>query len=709
MKKKQKQNEEEILKDEIEEEIKPKGVRKFLNILGTILKTIVFSFFTAFLTLILLFIIMAFSIYVSYSKSFATAKVRDNSTQTIFYDKEGGVIYESFGTKEPDKISLSDAPSILKNATLAAEDADFYNHGAVDFRGIGRSVVYNVKSSDKQGVMKLTDLFSEKNYTQGGSTITQQLIKNTYLTNERSFYRKIKEIVYSYEMEKKYSKDQIFEDYLNNVYYGEQSLGIKNAAQNYFGKDYKDLNLAEVSILAGLPQAPTKYSPISGDFNEAKLRQQYVLSKMVERNMITLEQAKVAANEPLDLKPQAGDLVLKHPYFVDFVKQELSSKIGEEAVDRGGLKVYTTLDPKVQDIAEAKAAEYMKKFAYRKVTNTAIVVLDNKNEGIAGMVGGVNWEKSKVNVATSQRQPGSSFKPIVYTAGILSGYSAASRLYDGSVNFGGIPAYRPKNYDGTFHGNVTVRTALANSLNIPAVEMAKLAGIDKILSTAKSMGISTLESDSNKYGLSIGLGSGEVKLFELARAYSVFPNGGEYANFSGISRIVDNEGSEIYSQPKYKSPAIDPRVAYIMTSILSDNQARSMVFGTSSPLTFKDRPVGAKTGTTDDYADSWTMGFTPQYTTGVWMGNNDHSTMAKISGIEGAAYIWHDVMEGIHVGLPVEQFKKPGGLSEAWVNRSTGATSTVQKAPNILEYFLPGTEPKDKPDYSYLNQFLGKK
>lgn len=698
--------EEEFLKDAIEEDLKPKGWRKVFYILSTVLKTVTFSFFTAFLTMLLIFIVMAFSIYVSYSKSFASAKIRDNSTQTIFFDKNGSVIYESFGARKPDPVKLEEVPAVLKNATLAAEDADFYNHGAVDFRGIGRSMILNIRYSDKSGVMKVTDLFSEKNYSSGGgSTITQQLVKNIYLTNEKSFYRKIKEIVFAYEMEKRESKDKILEDYLNNVYFGEQSLGIKNAAKNYFGKDFKDLSLAEVSMLVGLPQAPTKYSPISGDYNEAKLRQQYVLSKMVEKGMINLEQAKTAANEPLEFKPEAGALTLKYPYFVDYVKAELESKLGEEAVDRGGIKVYTTLDPAVQDVAEAKAKEYMQKFAYRKVTNTAIVVLDNKNESIAGMVGGVDWEKSKVNVATSPRQPGSSFKPIVYTAGLLSGYNATTRLYDGSVNFGGIPPYKPQNYDGKFHGNVTLRNALANSLNIPAVEMAKLAGIDKVLSTAKTLGISTLGTDTSKYGLSIGLGSGEVKLFELVRAYAVFPNAGEYANFSGVSRIIDNEGSEIYVQPKYKAPAIDPRVAFIMTSILSDNQARSMVFGTNNPLTLKNRPVGAKTGTTDDYADSWTVGFTPQYTTGVWMGNNDHSKMARISGVEGAAYIWHDVMEGIHSGLAAEDFTKPDGLTEAWVNRTTGEVSKIQKAPNILENFVPGTEPKEKVDYSYLNQF----
>lgn len=680
-----------------------KGVLRFLEIIFVSLSTAVFS-------LVILGIIFGYGTYVSYSKSFEKAKPKSNSTQVVFYDKTGEVIYESFGAKKPDYVKLSDVPIVVRDATIAAEDANFYKHGAIDIRGIGRAMIGNIRASKKSGPAKVTDLFSEENYTQGGSTITQQLVKNIYLTNEKSFDRKLKEIVYSFELEKKYSKDQILESYLNNVYYGEQSLGIKNAAKNYFGKDISALTLGEASMLAGLPQAPTKFSPISGDFYESKTRQEYVLSKMVLLQMTDIEKAKEAANEPLDLESKKEASILKYPYFVEFVKDELKSFIGEEAVDRGGIEVHTTLDPKNQQAAENTAAEYIgKKFKSRKVTNAAVVVLDNKGQSLSAMVGGVNWEESNVNVADSKRQPGSSFKPIVYATGLLNGYTAVTRLLDTRVNFGGSPPYIPKNYDGGYRGNVTVRNALANSLNIPAVEMTKLVGVEKVIDTARKLGITTIDGDAGTYGLTIGLGSAEVKLFELTRAFSVFGNGGNYSVFSGIAKITDNEGSVIYEKKQSTESAIDKRVAYIMTSILSDNKARSLVFGSNSPLYFKDRPVAAKTGTTDDYNDSWTVGFTPQYTVGVWMGNNDRSKMARVSGVEGAAYIWHDVMAAIHEGLPAEEFTRPEGLTEAWVNPSTSAAARSHYRPNILEYFLPGTEPTNKPNFDYLNVFRASK
>lgn len=680
-------------------------LKKFFKLFLKGLKTFFFSIWMSFLSFLVVLIILTFSLYLSYKHSFAAAKTRNNTTQTVFYDKNGDLIYESFGARKPDAIKLSEVPDVVKNATLAAEDADFYNHGAIDKRGIGRAAVNNIKRSEKPGLSKITDLFSEEYYTEGGSTITQQLVKNIYLSNEKSFDRKIKEVIYSIELEKKWDKDKIFEEYLNNVYYGEQSLGIKNAAKNYFGKDVSNLTLSEASMLAGLPMAPTKLSPISGDYDESKKRQEYVLSKMYNLKMINMEEAKEAANAPFDLKKyEKKELTLKYPYFVDFVKQEVSAKLGSEAIEKGGLSIYTTLDPKAQDIAEEKVREYLEKFKYRKVSNSSAVILDNKNETMSALVGGADWEESKVNVATSERQPGSSFKPLVYTAGLLSGYTAATQLLDTYINFGGNPPYIPRNYDGSYHGNVTVRKALANSLNIPAVEMTKLASIEKVIETAEKMGITTIDKDANSYGLSIGLGSAEVELFELTRAFSVYANSGGLAAFSSIDKVVDNEGTEIYKPKKLKQEAIDPKVAYIITSILSDNKARSMIFGTNSPLTLKDRPVAAKTGTTDNYTDSWTVGFTPQNTIGVWMGNNDRSKMAQLPGIEGAAYVWHDIIKEISEGLPAEEFQKPEGLTELAINPYTGAITNAARWTQA-EYFVPGTEPKDKPDLSYLDQF----
>lgn len=649
-------------------------------------------------------LVIAMGTYLNYAKEFKNLTPKNNSTRNIFYDKKGSVIYESFGASAPKEIKLADVPEVVKQATLASEDSDFYNHGAIDPAGLARAAYLNLKSSPKSGLAKLSDLFDEENYSQGGSTITQQLVKNLYLTNERSFDRKIKEIVYSFEMERKYSKDQILEMYLNNVYFGEQSLGIVNAADNYYGKKVSKLSLAEVSMIIGLPAAPSRLSPISGDFEAAKERQKYVLSQMYYAGFISLDEAQKASSETLYFSTKKREAVLKYPYFVDYVKNELKEKLGEDAYNAGGLVVHTTLDPNAQKIAEAAAKKRVAELKYNNVTNSAVIVLNNKNGEVAAMVGGLDYNTSKVNVATSLRQPGSSFKPIVYTTGLLNGYTAASKLWDGRVNFGGIPPYRPQNYDGTYHGYVTVRTALSNSLNVPAVEMTKLVGVDKVLDTAKLLGIDSLDPD-REYGLSIGLGSGEVKLIEMVQAYSTFANQGEKPNPTVIDKVLDTENNEIYLQPEAKERVLDEKIAYIMTSILSDNYARRMVFGSYSKLQLGDRPVAAKTGTTDSFADNWTLGFTPQYTVGVWVGNNDHSVMRNVSGVQGAAPIWNDIMTSLHAKLKIETFKKPAGLSEMWISPYTALPANYEGKPNTLEYFVPGTEPTKNENFDYLKQF----
>lgn len=668
-------------------------------------KDLIIGVFIALASLFVIALIFGYIVYLNYAKDFRTAKTRNNSTQNIIYDKDGGVIYKSFGASAPEEVNINDTPGMVVQATLAAEDPDFYRHGAIDPRGIARAAYVNLLQSQKEGISKLSDLFNETNYVQGGSSITQQLIKNIYLSDEKTFDRKIREVIYAFEYEKVKNKNEILETYLNNVYYGEQALGIQNAAKRYFGKKVDDLDLAEVSMLAGLPVSPSRLSPLSGDFNEAKNRQEYVLSKMVVAGNITLEEAKQAANEPLYFNYESADSLKEHPYYVDYVINAAKNIIGEENFEKGGYEIYTYLDPQKQTIAEETARSYMDKFKNRKVTNTAVVILDNKESEITAMVGGVDYATSKVNVATSRRQPGSSFKPVVYLTGFLNGYSAATRLIDKYVNFGGIPPYAPRNYDGSYHGNITAHYALANSLNIPSVEMGKLAGIDKVINTAHILGIESIDKNVSDYGLSLALGSAEVTPLELTRAYSVFANNGKMGNFSAIEKIDISSGETIYKHQKVQEQAVDERAAYIMANILSDNQARSMIFGTRSPLVLPDRKVAAKTGTTDNYADSWTMGFTPQYTVGVWMGNNDHSVMAKVSGVEGAAYIWHDIIAAIHKDLPAENFERPNGLTELWVNPLTGLKATSQNKPNIPELFIPGTEPADKPNFDYLRQF----
>lgn len=679
-------------------------IMKSLKIIGDIFVVFLKSFLWVLLTVIILSLAFAAVTYANYADDFKSLTPKSNSTKNIYYDKNGDIIYEGFGAAEPTQVELADIPQVVKDATLASEDSNFYYHGAIDATGLARAALLNLRDSQKQGLGRIADLFNEDQYSQGGSTITQQLVKNLYLTNERSFDRKIKEMVYSFEIEKKYSKDEILEMYLNNVYFGEQSIGIVNAAKTYYGKDVGELNLAEISMIIGLPAAPSRLSPISGDYEAAKQRQRYVLSQMYYNGKISLEQAQTAASTTLYFTDAQVPVVLKYPYFVDYVTEEVKQKIGTETFEAGGLKIYTTLDPKIQNAVETAAAKHIATLRGRNVTNAASVVLDNESGEVRAMMGGLDYEESKVNVATSRRQPGSSFKPIVYTAGLLEGYTAASKLWDHSVNFGGIPPYRPRNYDGKYRGYLTVRTALSNSLNIPAVEMTKLVGVADVVKTAHILGLESLDADRD-YGLSVGLGAGEVELLDMVQAYSTFANAGQRPNPTVIDKIVDSMDNEIYLQPESKEAVLDPRIAYIMTSILSDNNARRLVFGSNSLLQLGKRPVAAKTGTTDSFADNWTMGFTPQYTVGVWVGNNDHSVMRNLPGLQGAAPIWNTIMKEIHKEKEIVQFVKPSGLEEAWISPTTGLPAKTQRKPNLLEYFMPGTVPLKTEKFEYLKQF----
>lgn len=622
-------------------------LRKFLKISGWGILLLIVS-------TILIVVFWVMGLYFKYSSEFEKIAPQSNSTQLIMYDKDGAEIFRGYGAAEPDRVALANIPDIAKKATLAAEDADFYTHGPIDSKGIARAVYLNWQNSDKQGLARLTGLFTEGDYSQGGSSITQQLVKNIYLNSEKSFERKIKEAVFAYKLEGKYSKDKILELYLNEIYYGEQALGIKNAAKIYFNKDLDNLDLAEASMLAGLPQAPTTFSPISGDDAAAKKRQEYVLQQMYLAKMITLEQAKLAANEPLDYYGKATVLD-KYPYFDQFVKDELTAKLGNGNVEDKGLKVYTSLDSVKQVVAETRMAENLKTLAYRGASNAAVVIGDVKENTILAMVGGSDWNVSKVNVATSLRQPGSSFKPIVYATALENGYTDTSILHDKWVNYGGTPPYIPHNYSGGYSGNVTLRNALARSLNTCAVELGKLVGLDKVINTAHSLGITSLNDKPENYGLPLSLGSGEVKLVDMVEAFSTFADNGKRMPQTSILRILDNNNSEITLPKRNKEQIISVQTAKTISSILSDNQARSATFGYSSPLK-TDKTTAVKTGTTDNYADSWTVGYSPDFVTGVWMGNNDRTPMRQISGVEGAAYVWHDIMTDILAKIPNKAF-----------------------------------------------------
>lgn len=613
-------------------------------------------------TCLLILVFWILGMYFQYSRQFEAVKPQSNSTQLVMYDSAGNEIFRGFGAAEPDRVELAKVPEVVKSATLAAEDVDFYKHGPIDMKGIGRAIYLNWQNSKKTGLAKIEGLFSEDSYSQGGSTITQQLIKNIYLTDEKSFDRKIKEAVFAYKLEAKYSKDKILEMYLNEIYYGEQSLGIKNAARIYFNKDISELTLSEASMLAGLPQAPTKYSPINGDETAAKKRQEYVLQQMYLAGNIDLATAKEAANASLDY--YSKDLSTnKYPYFTQFVKDELTAKLGAENVENKGLHVYTSLDAAKQQVAETRMAENLKKLAYRGASNAAVVIGDVANNTILAMVGGSDWNTSKVNVSTSLRQPGSSFKPIVYATALDNGFTAATILNDKYTNYGGTPPYIPRNYSGGFSGYVTLRNALARSLNTTAVAVGKAVGIGKVIDMAHTLGITSLNDKPENYGLPLALGSGEVKLVDMVEAFSTFADSGKRMPQTAILKIIGSDGEEIAQPKRNKSQVLNAQTAYIISSILSDNKARSATFGTYSPLK-TDKTTAVKTGTTDNYADSWTVGYSPDYVVGVWMGNNDHTPMKQVSGIEGAAYVWHDIMTDLLKNVPNKAFVKPAGLVE---------------------------------------------
>lgn len=613
-------------------------------------QAISYRYQTSTATYIVWFIALAFCVPIIAYAGFAKAvspllklptKENFHPTQTVFYDRNGTELYRTAGAHQPIPKTLNEVPRPLVLATLAAEDSDFYKHRGIDPEGLARATYKNIFTNDQQG----------------GSTITQQLIKNTYLTSDKTITRKLREMTYAVLIEQKFSKDQILERYLNEVYYGQQSYGVADAAKTYFGKDLSQLSLAESTMLAGLPSAPTLYSPLGENPQRAKQRQKYVLERMVKLNYITQADADVAFAEPLNYVK--AEEVLYAPHFVFYVKQQLAKFYGDDTVDSGGLKVYTTLDLNTQKTMEQEVANGVAGVARYRATNGAAVAMNPKNGEVLGMVGSADFANDaiggKVNVATAERQPGSSFKPLVYLNAFKQGYPAAYVLPDRPKTFGG--SFTPKNYDGAYHGNVTTRTALGSSLNIPAVEMLDKVGVQNAIDFAHQIGISTL-NDPDRYGLSLVLGGGEVKLLDLTSAYGVMANQGTSMGTASVTKVVDGSGKTLYERKPQGKSVVDPGAAYMITDILSDNRARVIGFGANSPLNFP-RPAAVKTGTTNDYKDNWTLGYTPSLVVGVWVGNNDGTPMQGISGVQGAAPIWNSIMQKLLAGTPIERFDQP--------------------------------------------------
>lgn len=570
-------------------------------------------------------------------------------TGTTILDRNGQVLFEGYGAQVTKTVTLTEVPQTLKDATLAAEDPDFYTHPGVSWRATARAAWVDI---------------THRGRVEGGSTLTQQLIKNTLLTSDKKFERKFQEILLAVQLEQRYSKDQILEMYLNEIYYGQGASGVEAASQTYFHKSAHDLTLAESALVAGLPLGPNRFDP-NADRKAATGRRNYVLNRMLESGKITKAQADAAKTEPV--VANARTIHLQAPHFVFYVLDQLRGLYGNDIVEQGGITVQTTLDLTKQHLGEQSVTRQVSNLASHHVTNGSLISLEPATGDILAMVGSVNYNTpgfGNVNVTLSQRQPGSSFKPIAYATAFKKGYTGATHVDDTPLDLpnGDGSRYRPQNYDGKFRGSVSLRRALANSLNIPAIKVLQHAGIHDTIQTAHDLGVTSLQ-DENRFGLALVLGGGEVSPLDMATVYATLANGGTRIDPRAILSVTDRHGKNI-TKPLVRNPehVLDSRIAYMLTNILSDNPARSEEFGPNSPLKLS-RPAAAKTGTTNDFRDNWTVGYTPQLATAVWVGNNDNSPMANVDGITGAAPIWHEYMEHALAGTTVAGFNPPAGIT----------------------------------------------
>lgn len=615
-------------------------------------------------------------------------KNRDIPLTTKIYDRRGILLYQIYANQNRTFIKLNDVPKNLRLATVATEDKNFYKHRGVDVRGIVRAAINNLRNRN-----------GDTGVLQGGSSITQQLIKNALLSNEKTISRKVKEIVLAVWAEFIYSKDEILEMYFNQVPYGGTAWGIEAASETYFGKNARELDLAESALLAGITVAPTLYSPFGLHPELANQRQAYVLKRMKEEGYINSREFEAALNKKLIFRPQTTEI--KAPHFVMYIRDLLAKKYGAKLTEQGGLNVTTSLDMKIQDMAQETVSGEVSKIKYLSVGNGAALVVNPKTGEILAMVGSVDYFDSEkdgnVNVTLALRQPGSSIKPVMYAAAFEKGFTPTTIIDDSPVTYNvpGQPPYAPVNYDGKWHGKVTIRNALGSSFNIPAVKVLNAIGVNSMIEMGKKMGITTW-GDESRFGLSLTLGGGEVLMTDLAVAYSVFANNGLESGLNPILKITDYKDDVIFTlQDNFKQQAVSPQTAFWISSILSDNNARIMAFGANSLLKISGKTVSVKTGTTNDKRDNWTIGYTPSILTAVWVGNNDNSPMNPYlaSGITGAAPIWNKIMTSLLKDRKDEQIARPKEMVAVSVCQWNGMLPCVG-CPTITEYFVKGFEPK---------------
>ncbi len=630
----------------------------------------------AILTLFAVLAFTGFATFVIITKDFPRPEKFSEgivAESTKIYDKTGQtLLYEIAGNEKRTVVALEKIPSQMIEAAIATEDRNFYQHKGIDLRGIARAVLVDLKLGKS---------------SQGASTISQQLIRSYFLTNKKTIQRKTREIILTLELERRYSKNQILEWYFNVIPFGSNLYGVQAASQALFNKDVENLSLAQSATLVALVRAPSLYWPYNPDGKEKLLaRKDLVLDNMAGQNFITKEEAIKAKAEKIEFsyKPLA---TIKAPHFVMFIKSYLEEKYGEEYLAQAGLKVITTIDYNLQQTGERIVKEKVAEMKYMGVGNGSLVVVNPQTGELLAMIGskdffgqsepaGCNPGKTctfdpEVNITTSLRQPGSSFKPLVYIKAFEMGYGPNTILQDTLTEFNpncpdnalaqkdiyGQDCYHPHNYDGMFKGPISLRSALAQSRNVPAVKTLKFVGLSNAIQQAEKMGITTL-TDKNRYGLSLVLGGGEVKLLEMAYAYSIFANDGQKTAVNFIKKIEDKNGNTVEQAQTWSYRVVASQLAREMNDILSDNEARAPVFGLNSTLYLPGWTTAVKTGTTQNNIDGWCVGYTPNLVAGVWVGNNDNSPMAQ-SALNVAAPVWNAFMAEVLPTLPKQEFIKP--------------------------------------------------
>ena len=625
---------------------------------------------------------------------FQTARILDRNGQLLdeINDPGGG---------RRTLVSLADIPKVMRDATVAAEDASFYSNPGFEPRAVLRALYQN---------------FRGQRIVSGASTITQQLAKNTMLSPEPTAERKIKEAFLAIEVTRRYSKDKILEMYLNEIYYGNLAYGVEAAALTYFGKSARELSLAEASFLAGLPQAPAAYDPYT-NLEGAKERQAYVLTQMEQNGFASADAVGTARAQPLNLRRTDLAQPARAPHFVVYVRQWLEQRFPTDLLYRAGLQVQTSLDLNLQQAAERAAREQIQAIRERNASNASLVALKPETGEVVAMLGSLDFSDpqidGQVNVALRPRQPGSTLKPFTYLASFAKGWSPATMIMDVPTTFGGN--YSPQNFDNKFRGPVRVRQALAESLNIPAVKALEFVGAEEMINSVHRYGITGLR-EPRRYGLSVTLGGGEVSLLDLTYAYQVFANAGNQSGAAvaeanrepgfrefeplAVLKVTDARGSVLYDSTSAGTRAgralVDPAFAYLITHILSDDEARVPTFGRNSPLQLA-RPAAVKTGTTDDFRDSWVIGYTPDLLTGVWVGNSNGSPMQNVLGAQGAGRIYHAFMEAALEKVPSRPFARPSSIVEREVCALSGLLPTPDCPERVKELFAPSNLPT-KPD-----------